>query len=122
MDKKYVNLLQGSITLAQTFAENINLNNYDKNIEMGENIIRYIYKWFGGKYKYSVEDAIREFRQHNTDCRYECYCCGQCHDIEDFKMDEPNIKDEYVKNIKDLLLTFTEYKGENEDINKIFSN
>ena len=122
MDKKYVNLLQGSVTLAQTFVENINLNNYDKNIEMGENIIRYIYKWFGGKYKYSVEDAIREFRQHNTDCRYECYCCGQCHGIEDFKMDEPNIKDEYVKNIKDLLLTFTEYKGENEDINKIFLN
>ena len=115
------NLLQTSVTLAQVFVDSLEGYSHDDKLLIGDSIIKFLYKWLGSNDD-NVEYALLEYSQHNTDCRYECYCCGQCHDIEDFKMDEPNIKDEYVKNIKDLLLTFTEYKGENEDINKIFSN
>ena len=113
------NLVQASVTLAQIFLDKLQVP-YTYKEDIGEYTIKFLCKWLGTQE--DLDDALNDFRQHNEDCRYECYCCWQCHDIEDFKMDEPNIKDEYVKNIKDLLLTFTKYKGENEDINKIFSN
>ena len=67
-------LLQGSITLAQIFV--INMDGYDYRVkeDIGENIIRYIYKWFGKEDSDETQEAVDEFRQHNEDCRYECYC------------------------------------------------
>ena len=58
-------LLQGSVTLAQTFVDN---TKRDRDwIKIGENIIRYIYKWFGDENKNEVEYAVSDFLQHNED-------------------------------------------------------
>lgn len=97
-------LLQGSVTLAQTFIDNTK-RDCDW-IKIGENIIRYIYKWFGGNDVNEVEYAISDFLQHNKDCRFECYCCGECEELNDFPESEPNINDEYIKRIKNLLWEF----------------
>ena len=97
-------LLQGSVTLAQTFVDN---TKRDRDwIKIGENIIRYIYKWFGGENKNEVEYAVSDFIQHNEDCRLECYCCGACDNFEDLPENEPNVNDEYIKHIINLLWEF----------------
>ena len=96
-------LLQGSITLAQIFV--INMDGYDYRVkeDIGENIIRYIYKWFGKEDSDETQEAVDEFRQHNEDCRYECYCCGECEGHNDFPENKPSINDKYIKNIQQLL-------------------
>lgn len=115
-------LLQGSITLAQIFVNNMSGYNYNTKEDIGENIIRYIYKWYGNEYANEVQEAINEFRQHNEDCRYECYCCGQCEGHDDFSDKEPSINDEYIKNIEHLLWNTYHINMENNDIDKLFEN
>lgn len=95
-------LLQGSITLAQVFVTNMNYYNHQIKENIGENIIRYIYKWFGKDID-EVEYAVNEFKRHNDNCKFECYCCGQCEGCNNFPDNEPNINDEYIKNIDHLL-------------------
>ena len=106
-------LLQASVTLAQTFVEN--LDKYDRNDikVVGENIIRFLYKWLGSD-EDKVEYALIDFNQHNTDCRYECYCCGQCEEVE-LDKNEPNVLDENIQNIVKLLQVNREVNIETDD-------
>lgn len=98
-----------TVTLAQVFYE---CCGYSQTI--GENIIQYIYKWFNPN-DFNVNNALYTFDQHNRDCRYECYCCGDCDGIE-FPEDEPNIDDEHIKNI---LAIFTYHDLSDEEKREI---
>lgn len=93
------------VTLAQVIYEN---TGFVSNV--GENIIKFMYKWFNPN-GFNSYSALSEFAQHNEDCRYECYCCGQCQNTatED---DEPNVNDEYIKNI---IMAFSSNSHENKE-------
>ena len=94
------NLLQTSITLAQSFVDNLEVYTHENKMFIGENIIKFLYKWLGSDDD-DVEYALLEYSQHNTDCRHECYCCGRC-DIE-LDKNEPSILDKNIQNIINIL-------------------
>ena len=91
------NLLLTSVTLAQTLVDNLERYDHSDREVIGESIIKFLYKWLGSN-EDNVEDALLEYSQHNTDCRYECYCCGQCEDVV-LDKNEPNVLDKNIQNI-----------------------
>ena len=112
------NLLQTSVTLAQVFVDNLEgYSHYNKEL-IGENIIKFLYKWIGSNND-DVEFALSQYSQHNTDCRYECYCCGQCEEIE-LENNEPNILDDNIQNIIKILRLDAE-EDNNSEVENIFA-
>lgn len=105
------NLLLASVTLAQTFVDNMEGYDHNERFNIGENIIKFIYKWLGDNN--DVETALLEYSQHNEDCRYECYCCGQCDDVT-LDKNEPNVLDENIVNIANVLRGNREDNSEEE--------
>lgn len=107
------NLLLTSVTLAQTLVDNLERYDHNDREVIGENIIKFLYKWLGSD-EDNVEDALSEYSQHNTDCRYECYCCGQCKDAM-LSKNEPNVLDENIQNIIRVLQENRDVSIETDD-------
>lgn len=113
------NLVQASVTLVQTFLDNLNIP-YTYKEDIGEYTIKFLCKWLGNQE--DLDNALDDFIQHNKDCRYECYCCGGCRDeVENLLPDnEPNVDDENIKEIVSVIERINEYiteitKSENTD-------
>lgn len=105
------NLVQASVTLAQIFLDKLQVPHTYKE-DIGEYTIKFLCKWLGTQE--DLDDALNDFRQHNENCRYECYCCGTCKDeIENLLSDdEPNIDDENIKEIINVIERINEYISE----------
>lgn len=106
------NLVQASVTLAQVFLDGLKVPRSYKE-DMSENMIKFLCKWLGNQE--DMDNALNDFEQHNTDCRYECYCCGACRDeVEDLLSgNEPNVNDENIKEIFDDIKRINKYILEN---------
>ena len=105
------NLVQASVTLAQIFLDKLQVPHTYKE-DIGEYTIKFLCKWLGTQE--DLDDALNDFRQHNENCRYECYCCGDCkEELENlFSDDEPNIDDENIKEIINIIERINEYISE----------
>ena len=105
------NLVQASVTVAQIFLDKLQVP-YTYKEDIGEYTIKFLCKWLGTQE--DLDDALNDFRQHNEDCRYECYCCGGCRDeVENLlSYDEPNVDDENIKKIINIIERINEYISE----------
>lgn len=104
------NLQMASVTLAQIFVDYLQGYNYNQKLGIGENIIKFLCRRLGNEE--DINKALIDFEQHNADCRYECYCCGNCEDVE-LDKNEPNILDE---NIQEIIKILKEEKADSDDI------
>lgn len=104
---KHKNLRYVAVILAQTFVDNMDGYEYQQKIEIGNKIINFLYKWLYEKdddYFNTLDYALMDFEQHNTDCRYECYCCGSIEECnEDIDKSAPTILDENIQEIVKIL-------------------
>lgn len=118
MDKYVVNsnLLQASVTLAQIFVDYLQGYDYNQRLGIGEKIIKFLCGRLGNER--DINAALIDFEQHNADCRHECYCCGNCEDVE-LDTNEPNILDE---NIQEIIKILKEENNNNEIIEDIFAS
>lgn len=99
MDNKNIEKL--SVVLARLFVDNAKGINHESAIDIGKYVIKFINKWAENDPLVPLSD----FEQHNNDCRFECYCCGQCEEIPLDSNNEPTIKDENIEEILKILQT-----------------
>lgn len=104
------NLQMASVTLAQIFVDYLQGYDYNQKLGIGENIIKFLCGRLGNEE--DINKALIDFEQHNADCRYECYCCGNCEDVE-LDKNEPNILDE---NIQEIIKILKEEKTDSDEI------